>query len=201
MQVRLANTGKAMTKTELTDWFETEFWPRYRTLTKTPFPTKWGAGKKGLALKSLITMDPSEALRDRILMAIAAQIKNRKQLYAQCGSMQAYEKKTNKDGMYLTRMGSTWLNQMGYEDEIPPIEGAADEVGESSVFCANKGCGFPVHGSSFKYCTQCEGRTNDAALKAQLVKMGLQKRIKETAHEYAMRCREKYQQLVGRVGK
>lgn len=189
-----------MTKEELTIWFNNEFWEQYRTLVKTPFATKWKAGTKGEALKKILSLDPSETLRERIMMAIVAQINHRQKLYQQCGSMQAYLAKTNFDKFYSNRMASTWIFNMGWEDEIPQIEIAMQEPIGDSVFCANKNCGFPVHGPEFKYCTLCLGRTNDGELKAQLHKMDMGLREGEKPKDYVARCRQKFKQLIGKVG-
>ncbi len=181
-----------MTNSELAEWFSESFWAPYKVLVKTPFVTKYKAGPKGEALKIILRLNPSEALRDRISMAIAAQIDHRKKLIQDCGSMQAYLEATRYQKFYANRMGSTWLNQMGWEDEIPSlaetrIEGAAVE----SAFCATPDCAFPTHGPAFKYCTQCVGRTNDDELKEGLRKMGMAPTTGESKVGYFARCREK----------
>ncbi len=182
-----------MTSEELTQWFSEVLWPAYRQLVKTPYVTKFGAGSKGESLKKILTMKPSEKLRERIVMAIAAQTRHRKKTFDACGSMQAYLVKTKFNKFYANRMGSTYLNQMGWEDEIPDAMVVAAEVVQTDVCtCARMDCTEPTHGPGFSVCCGHLGRTNDAALKTQLVKMNMRKLVSESVSEYAARCRERF---------
>lgn len=143
-----------MTKDELTDWFNAHLWPHYRDLTRAPFPTKWGAGVKGEALKRLLTMKPSEELRNRIMDAISEQIMHRNKLYEQCGSMQKYLEVTKGLKIYLTRHCATWLNQLGFEDEIPTINETLTEHDIVIDRRKCKHCDQPVYGPRFEVCQQ-----------------------------------------------
>ncbi len=181
-----------MTKDELTIWFTEQFYEQYRDLTKTPFATKYGMGSKGEALKKLLQMKPSDELRQRILFAIAEQKKHRKKLFDQCGSMQKYLEVTKFNKFYSTRMCSTWINQMGWEDEIPPVEEVAEVTeGLFAGRCKNANCVNPLHGVAFEYCSECLSRQNEDKnlLRDQLRKMGLTLNEGESHHDYAMRCK------------
>lgn len=181
-----------MTKDELTNWFTEKFYESYRELTKTPFATKYGMGSKGEALKKFLQMKPSDELRQRILFAIAEQKKHRKKLFNQCGSMQKYIEVTKFNKFYSTRMCSTWINQMGWEDEIPELHEVDERQHE--LFqgrCKNSECAKPIHGPDFEYCTQCLTRKTEdkGLLKEQLRKMDLTLNEGESIHDYAMRCK------------
>jgi len=183
-----------MTNEELTTWFNEQFWVQYQSLVKTPFPTKYKAGAKGEALKRIILIKPSEVLRQRILSAVIEQRKHRKKLYEQCGSMQKYLERTGYDKFYANRMGSTWLNQMGYEDEIPALD-EMEKEGFNIVnghCCKTVDCGSPVHGPNYSLCAQCLTRTgsHNEELKSKLREMGLGKSKDESVHDYAMRCKQ-----------
>lgn len=182
-----------MTTEELITWFHNEFWEQYRELIKTPFVTKHKIGSKGEALKKMLQMKPSEALRARILSAIIEQRKHRKLMFEQCGSMQKYLEITKFDKFYCTRMCSTWINQMGWEDEIPQLDSVAisHDVLFGSDRCSNDDCVFPIHGPGYTLCSQCLSRTNkhNEELKNKLREMGLGKSKDESVHDYAMRCK------------
>jgi hypothetical protein len=181
-----------MTKDELTTWFTELFYEQYRDLTKTPFVTKYGIGSKGEALKKLLQMKPSDELRQRILFAIAEQKKHRRKLFEQCGSMQKYLEITKFNKFYSTRMCSTWINQMGWEDEIPELhEIEKQSQGLFEGRCKSNGCAQPVHGVAFEYCAECLSRNNEDKdlLRDQLRKMKLTLNEGESQHDYAMRCK------------
>jgi len=182
-----------MSNADLTLWFNEVLWPSYNELVKTPFATKYRSGSKGEGLKKILTLKPNADLQNRISSALTEQRKHRKKLFEQCGSMQKYLEATSYEKFYANRMCVTWINQMGWEDEIP----ALDEITEnkSSLFgnarCQHDGCANAIHGPSYIYCFQHESRTNesDKTLKAQLIKMGLGKLKDESLHDYAMRCK------------
>ncbi len=111
-----------MDKSTLTDWFLTDFWPLYLELVKTPYKTQFKQGQRGEALKAIMKLKPSQNMRERMISHLAAQIAHRKELYNQCGSRSVYEKRTNRVKFYCNRHGVTWINQMGWFDEIPEIE-------------------------------------------------------------------------------
>lgn len=184
-----------MTKQELTDFFMTEFWPRYRELVRTPFPTKWKGGARGDALKKWLSLKPSEELRGRIIAALDAQIAHRRKLFQKCGSMEAYLKVTEGQKFYCNRMGSTWLNQMGWEDEIPSI--GEDEQAQPGVTCS---CGNPVMGPRFSHCERCYPETTGMSevMKQWMKDNGLWKRKDEDVHQWRMRCREVGKELLRR---
>lgn len=137
-----------MTKEELTDWAMNIFWPLYTDLCKTPFPTKWKGGPRGAAVKKIQVLNPSEELRARIILGIQAQILHRKKLYQKLGSMQAWNTHTEKNKFYCNRNGETWINQIGWDDEIPQLEQDREVTVGSKCFC-----GLPVHGPRFDKCT------------------------------------------------
>ena len=190
-----------MTNEELTIWFNDEFWPQYQELVKTPFPTKYKAGAKGEALKRIILIKPSSALRERITNAVVEQKRHRKKLYEQCGSMQKYLERTSFDKFYANRMGSTWLNQMGYEDEIPILDEI--ETKHNNLFggdrCQTEGCMYPVHGPGYNLCAKHLTRTGEhnEELKNKLREMDLGKSKDESLHDYAMRCKDKALKIMG----
>lgn len=183
-----------MSNEDLTLWFSEVLWPSYGELVKTPFVTKYKSGSKGEALKKVLVMKPSADLQNRIMMAVVEQRKHRKKLFEQVGSMQKYLEVTKFDKFYSNRMCVTWVNQMGWEDEIP----ALDEVfsGETTLFggavCRVVGCGNTIHGPSFIHCFMHESRTDEStqALKQQLRDMDLTKGKDESMHDYAMRCKQ-----------
>lgn len=138
-----------MSKQDLEKWFNEEFWPLYLELVKTPEPTKYKAGTKGDALSKVLKEGYSKELRDRIIRALQAQIKHRRDLCQQCGSMQAYMARTAYDKFYCNRNGRTWLNQCGWEDEIPSIMEEKASIVSDKPMC--KECQTPAHGDSI-YC-------------------------------------------------
>lgn len=150
-----------MNKQELTDWAIDIFWPSYKNLCKTPFPTKWMGGPRGAAVKKIQILNPSEDLRQRILAGIQAQIIHRNKLYQKLGSMQAWNNHTEKNKFYCNRNGETWINQIGWDDEIPQIEGDGLKQGIKKCHC-----GRDVHGPQFDecdthYCMDKRGRIKD----------------------------------------
>ena len=183
-----------MSNADLTLWFNEVLWPSYGELVKAPFVTKYRAGSKGEALKKIVTLKPSMELQERITMAITEQRKHRKKLFEQTGSMQKYLEVTKYDKFYANRMCVTWINQMGWEDEIPAVVDVFD--GDSSLFgntvCSHIGCGISVHGPSFHHCFMHLSRTDesDKELKQQLRELQLTKGKDESLHDYAMRCKE-----------
>lgn len=182
-----------MSTEELTLWFNDELWPRYTDLVKTPFATKYRAGSKGEALKKILTLKPSGELQSRIISATSEQHKHRNKLYGQVGSMQKYLAATKFEKFYANRMCVTWINQMGWEDEIP----ALSEINEAKqhlfgkALCIKKECNYPIHGPSYTFCTKHTGRSSqsDEELSEQLKKMDLRKTKSESVHDYAMRCK------------
>jgi hypothetical protein len=145
-----------MTKTELTQWFEDEWWPRYLNFVKTPFKTQWGAGAKGKALTKFLQVNPSEDLRTTMLNAIIAQTRHRRLLYDKLGSQKAYDNHTaplakGGEPVYQNRQGSTYLFNRGWTDEIPALDMGESESKTSKV-CQ---CGQPVHGPQYDKCTSC----------------------------------------------
>lgn len=183
-----------MSNEDLTLWFSEVLWPSYGELVKTPFVTKYKSGSKGEALKKILTLKPSADLQNRIMMAVVEQRKHRKKLFESVGSMQKYLEVTKFDKFYSNRMCVTWINQMGWEDEIPAVEDVDD--GKTTLFgntvCRVVGCGNSIHGPSFIHCFMHESRTEESneALKIKLCEMELTKNKDESMHEYAMRCKE-----------
>lgn len=125
-----------MTDMELKVWAIEVFWPSYQELCRTPFPNKWTGGARGEAVARILKMKPSEELRNRIMFAIAEQKKHRQKKYEVCGSAQRYEIQTKYVKLYSNRDGKTWLNNNGWEDEIPSIAQQEQEVeGAKIEFC------------------------------------------------------------------
>lgn len=139
-----------MTKTELTAWFDDIFWPLYKQFVVTPFVTKWKQGPAGDALKKILTLNPSSDLREQITTAIHAQMHHRRALYEKCGSMRAYDEATKYNKLYSNRLCTTWLNQMGWRDEIPSISEVQTEAPSTEEKC--KHCGSPCHGPAYDVC-------------------------------------------------
>ena len=118
-----------MTKSQLTDWFETEFWPLYLELVKQPrlkngkrFPTDFGAGDKGEALKAMDKLNPSRDIRGRIMAHLAMQIENRQELLERCGTVESYKATVKFQKFYCNRHGKTWINNFGWHGEPPELE-------------------------------------------------------------------------------
>ena len=183
-----------MSNADLTLWFNEVLWPSYGELVKAPFATKYKAGSKGEALKKVLTLKPSADLQNRIAMALIEQRKHRKKLFEQSGSMQKYLEITKYEKFYLNRMCVTWINQMGYEDEIPALADVAKD--RSALFgnprCCADGCSNPIHGPSFDSCFLHISRTekSDKELKQKLRELQLTKGKDESMHDYAMRCKQ-----------
>ncbi len=188
----------------LTHWFNDLLWPLYSDFVKTPFPTKYKQGSKGEALKKILTLKPSDALRMRISQAVIAQIRHRKELYRQSGSMHKYLEVTAYDKFYSNRMCSTWLNQMGWEDEIPALVDVVESSGASyaGATCSEKGCNTPIHGPSYVKCSMHEGRTEESnlSLRAKLVEMDLTMNEGESLGEYALRCKNRALNILKGLG-
>lgn len=141
-----------MTK-ELEDWHDQTYWPKYCQMLLTPTKTKWGPGGRGKSKAKILRMKPSKALREKIIQAIDKQTAHREQLCARLG-IENYLKrtgdlaKTGNGDIYQNRQSLTWLNAMGWEDEIPNIPAFMTPVNKT---CS---CGQPVHGDNSK-CMDC----------------------------------------------
>lgn len=183
-----------MSNADLTLWFNEVLWPSYGELVKTPFVTKYKAGSRGESLKKILSLKPSADLQNRIAMAISEQRKHRKKLFEQCGSMQKFLEITKFDKFYSNRLCVTWINQMGWEDEIPALADVVEV--EPALFghsrCRADGCPNSIHGPSFIYCFKHESRTqeSDEELKQKLRELQLVKDKDESMHDYAMRCKQ-----------
>ena len=111
-----------MTKAELEQWFAEYFWPRYTGMLRIPFPTKWTGGARGAALTKILSLNPPEALRERILGAIQAQALYRTKIFEKCGrSAQKYDEFSKSQTVLHNREGKTWIFNRGWEDDIPSI--------------------------------------------------------------------------------
>lgn len=179
-----------MTKDELKEWATEVFWPAYKDLCRTPFPTKWTGGARGEAVTKIQQMDPSEELRKRILHAIAAQREHRSKLYEQCGSAKAYEERTKYVKLYSNRDGRTWLHNSGWDDEIPSLTELRQEEekrpkNEDLCQCGEKA--FNRH-----QCARCYTKMANPGfadeIKQNLRKMGFTKSKDENWREASMRC-------------
>lgn len=188
-----------------TNWFNDVFWEKYKQLVKTPFPTKYKQGSKGEALKKIITLKPNDDLKQRIELAIDAQIKHRKQVFDVCGSMGRYIEKTKFDKFYANRMASTFINQLGWEDEFPDTmsDDVAivdfDNVEPIGKECAHDGCTDVVHGPRYYFCTEHLGRNNNDELKQTLRDSGLAKQSDETVFDWQMRCKANFFEALGKL--
>jgi len=111
-----------MKTSELTSWFLKDFWPLYLELMKTPYSTQFGAGNRGEALKSMIKLNPSEDIRHRMVEHLEMQVVHRRGVNEVCGSRQNYEATVKYQKFYCNRHGATWINNMGWFDEVPEIE-------------------------------------------------------------------------------
>ena len=157
-----------MTKTELEQWAMDEFWPLYKELTKTPFATQWKATDRGAAVSKILSLNPSGELRQRIVASVQAQIKHRRDFFKHCGSMEVYNQKTHRIKFYCNRMGASWLNQRGWDDEIPTIEQAVEDETIHFTICTEKGCTFPVHGARYDKCIDHLAREKDGPMMDEL---------------------------------
>lgn len=156
-----------MNTQDLTDWFNAVFWVRYCHMLKVPHEkTKWGPGGKGKALKRILTLKPSKELRDKIELELIEQTRHRRLLCDKLG-LTVYLKETatlakNGNGdIYKNRQAVTWVNQMGWEDEVPEIE--KEEIRDKK-YCA---CGQETMGPAFTQCALCYA---DRTAKLRLVK-------------------------------
>ena len=173
------------------DWFEDEFWPLYKELVKTPFVTRFGAGAKGEAKKRASMMKPSQDLKDRILQGVRAQIIHRKERYARCGSMAAYQADTKFNKLYSNRHGSTFLFNNGWDDELPSLTEASVSPSFEAV-CATVDCNNPTHGRNFTECIDCLGEKGYTKFDVyeNLKRMGLEKLKSETHGEWLERVKK-----------
>lgn len=140
-----------MNKDDLTTWHHEEFWPRYRKFLETPYKNQWGPGGKGESLSKMLRINPSAALRDKMISSPDRFTEHRKILHINLGREQydTYTKEKAQGGekIYSNRQAKTWLNNYGWDDEIPDIES-----GKSQRLCK---CGNPVHGPMYDKCTDC----------------------------------------------
>lgn len=182
-----------MNKEDLTKWATDVFWSAYKGLVKTPFPTRYDGGARGEAIKKIITLNPSADLRGRIIDSIAAQMTHRRAFYNKCGSMQKYNSETNRIKFYCNRVGSTWINNRGWDDEIPSLIDEAKEQIACLDKCSNPDCNNNAIGGNISVCQSCECKTHDVYREPKreyLRRVGLVMEKGETLHDYAMRCKE-----------
>jgi len=178
-----------MTKTELEVWALEEFWPRYKTLCKTPFVTKWTGGQRGEAVAKVALLNPSTELREKILSAITAQTTHRKKLFELCGSNRQYEVKTKYNKFYSNRDGKTWLHNKGWNDEIPSLSEDKNNIAKEGEQCS---CGEPVTVRYLNVCDKCYSNNHTNAkeeILEGLVKAGMEKKQGESVEAYRERCR------------
>lgn len=180
-----------MTNEDLATWFMDEFWPLYLKLMKTPFATKFKQGTRGEALKKMLSLKPSQDLRERILLSLQAQIIHRQKLFDRCGSAQAYNEATEYNKFYCNRMASSWIFQMGWDDEIPGLDQVQEELPQNNVICSEPGCKNNVHGPRFDHCINhlptddpLVGKLRNYAKENGLTMKGL------SPQEYVEKCRE-----------
>ena len=181
-----------MNREDLVKWFDETFWPLYIVLVKTPFPTKYKQGTKGEALKRMLTLNPSADLRLRIYNAFGAQTKHRLKLYEKLGSASAYNKHTEYQKFYANRNGSTWIFNLGYEDEIPSII-EERQVLELTELCVTENCKNPRHGSKLNLCQSCLCKQADVYREEKrdyLKSHDMTMNQGESLHDYAMRCKK-----------
>jgi len=182
-----------MNKADLTDWAVNVFWSAYKGLTKTPFPTQYGAGARGEAVKKIVTLNPSDELRKELIDAISAQMRHRRALFDKCGSKQKYDAETKKIKFYCNRGGITWLNQNGWLDEIPSLIDEKKIYEDATLKCKTQGCDNNAIGGAIMVCQACECKTHDVyrdKKRDYLKRVGLTMTKGETLHDYAMRCKE-----------
>ncbi len=182
-----------MKKDELQKWAIEIFWSAYTGLVKTPVPTKFTAGARGEAVKKVLTLNPPADLRKRIIDSISAQMKHRRDLFNKCGSMQKYISETDKVKFYCNRNGATWLNQYGWEDEIPSMIDEKKIYHDAVLRCSNKDCPNMAIGGNISICQSCEAKNHDIYREEKrdyLRRHKLTKDKNETLHDYAARCKE-----------
>lgn len=181
---------------EVSDWFCNEFWPLYREFVKTPQPNQWGAGGRGAALKIAETKRYGAETRDRIMQALRAQISHRRKVYDVCGSMRAYDEYTAKnksETVYHNRQGKQWLNQKGWEDEIPTLPERDPVVVEGSGELCHRCRKKETMGPRFSLCDDCYGLDGEAmeTLREYYRREGLQgktrQELMQLAKEFARR--------------
>ena len=151
-----------MTKTDITNWHNDYWWPAYKLFINTPFKTvfdedpEYGPGGRGESLRKMLTLNPSEELRNKLLKKIKEQTNHRQTLGERLKSKQAYELYTaplaKKVGLsiYKNRQSRTYIFNFGWEDEIPRIKTITAKPPGKKCECGN-----PVHGPRFDKCTTC----------------------------------------------
>jgi hypothetical protein len=154
-----------MNKQELTDWHHNTFWPTYRQFLETPKKNQWGPGARGASLAKIIRLNPSEELRNTIMGSLIAQMRHRRVLADKLG-YEAYEKHAAKnakggESVYKNRQATTWLQNMGWDDEIPSIM----EVEQRAIRKCH--CGEDTMGPKIPFCAE---HYTDGMAKLRLVK-------------------------------
>lgn len=147
-----------MNNTELEEWHDKVFWPKYCHLVVTPFKTDWGPGGKGESKKKIMQLKPSEDMRKRIELAIDAQTRHKRILYDKLGSRQAYNDYVaplakGGESIYKNRQAKTWIYNYGWDDEIPEIQSERQQIMRSKT-CKVKGCDRETHGPMFSVCSE-----------------------------------------------
>lgn len=141
-----------MNTEELTIWHNTIWWPAYRLFIETPFKTvygkdpEYGAGGRGESLKKILTLNPSEKLRETMITSLKEQTEHRQMLGERLKSIQAYElytaPKAKKEGLsiYKNRQSRTYIYNLGWHDEIPHLKTVTAKPPEKRCACGN-----PIH--------------------------------------------------------
>jgi len=141
-----------MTNQELITWHNEEWWPRYRNFVETPVKNQRGPGGRGESLAKIIRMKSSQELRERLIANIIAQTRHRRMLCDKLG-LDHYLKHTAKkakggESIYKNRRAVTYLNNMGWEDEIPSV---TERIRADVKKCF---CGKDVHGPNYGFCAE-----------------------------------------------
>lgn len=143
-----------MSKADLEQWAIEVFWPEYRRLVETPYKdSDHGPGVKGQCVSTILKLNPSKDLQAKMVKAIELQAKHRQELFERLNkNIPLYNDTTYKsrDRMfYANRHGRTWINAMGWVDDIPEIvtEKEARKQGKRCIVC-----GEPTYGVRFDHC-------------------------------------------------
>jgi hypothetical protein len=134
---------------KVTEWYLKEFWPNY--------PSKYcrgGKGSRGMALQSMLKVNPDKETMKRIVGNLIAQVR-------------AAAKNPDRKWWVI---GTTYVNNRLWEDEI---ESQVEIIERQKLkTCSVEGCESEIHGQMFSRCafhtTSTDKRLGEAWKKTKL---------------------------------
>ncbi len=181
-------SATAKQKEQIKDWFIKEFWTVYGGNHIKDSRQK---GSRGEALKKMIIINPDENEQKRILANMLAQLRA--------------DDKLAKTNEFVPRwpMCITYLNKRRYDDEIESRTYGDDNQIKAVDKCCHPSCENDSHGPRFRHCADhmpdCSNLDTNI-LRDQLRGIGLAKGKDESMHDYCMRCRSYYVDVVNSGG-